>query len=106
MRRTAYPEALRGEVPRYADTAEMRRHPVRLLMWLAAPMAVAGSLSFATLKAAGCEPLGDIQFVCGQNGPEDLAVVPGSQWVVAGGDTGDDGSLRLIRVSDRTTTIL
>jgi hypothetical protein len=56
--------------------------------------------------AADCNAAGDVQFVCGQAGPEDLAVVPGSEWVIAGGDTGEDGALRLIRVSDRTTTIL
>jgi hypothetical protein len=32
---------------------------------------------------ATCDAIGDVQFICGQNGPEDLVVVPGSQWVVA-----------------------
>jgi len=56
--------------------------------------------------ADACGPLGDVQFVCGQNGPEDLAAVPGGEWVIAGGDTGEDGAMRLVRVRDRTTTIL
>ena len=56
--------------------------------------------------AADCNAPGDVQFVCGQAGPEDLALVPGAEWVIAGGDTGEDGALRLIKVSDRTTTIL
>ncbi len=35
---------------------------------------------------AKCDAIGDVQFICGQNGPEDLVVVPGSQWVVASSD--------------------
>jgi hypothetical protein len=30
---------------------------------------------------APCDAIGNVQFICGQNGPEDLVVVPGSQWV-------------------------
>src|SRR3954452_10456629 len=62
---------------------------------------VAGALlvftTFTPRPAADdCSALGDVQFVCGQAGPEDLAVVPGDQWVIAGGDTGEDGALRLV----------
>jgi sugar lactone lactonase YvrE len=67
---------------------------------------VALALPVAGTRAADCPPIGGVEFVCGQAGPEDLAVVPGEKWVVAGGDTGNDGAMRLIRVSDRTTTIL
>ena len=71
---------------------------------------VCGLLLLAGLPARpgadDCSALGDVQFVCGQAGPEDLALVPGGQWVIAGGDTGEDGALRLVRVRDRTTTIL
>jgi len=56
--------------------------------------------------ADDCSPLDGVEFVCGQAGPEDLAAVPGGEWVIAGGDTGEDGAMRLIRVKDRTTTIL
>jgi len=45
---------------------------------------------------------GEVQFVCGQSAPEDLVVVPGGQWVVAGSFSGT-GGINLIRVSDRTT---
>jgi hypothetical protein len=41
-----------------------------------------------------------VQFICGQNGPEDLVVVPGSQWVVAS-SYGGSGGIMLIRVKDR-----
>jgi hypothetical protein len=79
---------------------------VRLLAPLGLLVVFAGRLFMAGTSAADCNALGDVEFVCGQAGPEDLAVVPGGEWVVAGGDTGSDGALRLIRVSDRTTTIL
>ena len=47
---------------------------------------------------------GDVQFVCGQQAPEDLVVLPGSQWVVASA-YGGSGGVYLIRVSDRTSTV-
>jgi hypothetical protein len=52
---------------------------------------------------SSCAPAGDIQFVCGQNGPEDLVVVPGGQWVVASAFGGS--GVNLIRVSDRTSSV-
>jgi hypothetical protein len=48
-----------------------------------------------------CIAAGDVQFICGQQAPEDLVVVPGGQWVVAGSYSGA-GGINLIRVSDRT----
>jgi hypothetical protein len=44
------------------------------------------------------------EFVCGVVSPEDLVVVPGSQWVIAGAYAGG-GGLYLIRTSDRTATL-
>jgi len=49
-----------------------------------------------------CIAAGDVQFICGQQAPEDLVVVPGGQWVVAGSYSGA-GGINLIRVSDRTS---
>ena len=49
-----------------------------------------------------CTTSGDVQFVCGLQAPEDLVVVPGGQWVVAGAYAGT-GGIYLIRVSDRTS---
>jgi len=43
-------------------------------------------------------------FVCGQRAPEDLVVVPGGQWVVAGAYAGA-GGLFVIRASDKTSTL-
>jgi len=45
----------------------------------------------------------DIQFVCGQQGPEDLVVVPGGSWVVAS-VFGGSGGINVIRASDKTST--
>jgi hypothetical protein len=41
-----------------------------------------------------------VQFVCGLQAPEDLVVVPGGRWVVAGAFSGN-GGVYLIRASDR-----
>jgi hypothetical protein len=34
-------------------------------------------------QAPSCDPVGDIRFVCGQDGPEDLVVVPDTPWLIA-----------------------
>jgi hypothetical protein len=76
---------------------------------------VIGLLAFAAARSltaqapasqapVSCDAIGDVQFVCGQNGPEDLVVVPGAQWVVAS-SYGGSGGVRLIRVSDRTSSV-
>ena len=52
----------------------------------------------------GCTPVRDVQFVCGQNGPEDLVVVPGGQWVVAS-SFGGSGGIYLISTRDRMSTL-
>jgi hypothetical protein len=64
--------------------------------------ACVSSIALAQPPAA-CAPAGDIQFVCGQNGPEDLVVVPGGQWVVASAFGG--GGVKIIRVRDRTSLV-
>src|SRR5262249_18376321 len=50
-----------------------------------------------------CVDAAGIQFVCGQQGPEDLVVVPGGAWVVASALAGS-GGINVIRVSDRMST--
>src|SRR3989442_11807740 len=54
---------------------------------------------------AGCNPAGNVQFICGQEAPEDLVVVPGSQWVFASVMAGG-GGIRVIRVQDMTTSVV
>ena len=56
-------------------------------------------------KAAGCEAIGDIRFICGQLGPEDLAFVPGSEWILSSGMVAN-GAIRLINLRDKSTTVL
>jgi hypothetical protein len=56
-------------------------------------------------QPAGCEPDGPVTFICGQVGPEDFAVLPDSQWVLASGMAAN-GAIRLVNVRDHTTTVL
>jgi hypothetical protein len=53
---------------------------------------------------ADCQAAGDVQFACGPQGPEDLVVLPGGEWVVAS-SFGGSGGLYVIRASDRTSTL-
>ena len=75
---------------------------MRRLAVLGLLLALPPSIGLAQRQPA-CAPAGDIQFVCGQNGPEDLVVVPGGQWVVASAFGGS--GVNLIRVSDRTSSV-
>ena len=56
-------------------------------------------------KAAGCDPVGNVRFICDQVGPEDLFPVPGGEWVLSSGMTAN-GAIRVINVRDKTTTVL
>jgi hypothetical protein len=51
-----------------------------------------------------CTPEGNVQFVCGQEAPEDLVVIPGSEWVVASVFAGN-GGIRLINTRDLSSSI-
>jgi DNA-binding beta-propeller fold protein YncE len=76
-----------------------------VLVGLVGALAATASLSAqAPAAPATCDAIGDVQFICGQNGPEDLVVVPGSQWVVAS-SYGGSGGVMLIRVSDRMSSV-
>src|SRR5215471_11721573 len=56
-------------------------------------------------RAAGCDPIGSVRFICDQLGPEDLAAVPGSEWVLSSGMAAN-GAIRLINLRDKSTTVL
>ena len=56
-------------------------------------------------KAAGCEAIGNVRFICDQLGPEDLTAVPGSDWVLSSGMAAN-GAIRLINLRDKSTTVL
>src|SRR5437867_5687961 len=74
-----------------------------LLIAFASLVAMAGSQARAP-QAAGCDPVGNVQFVCGQQAPEDLVLVPGAEWVFASA-YGGNGGIKLISVRDKTTTV-
>ena len=59
----------------------------------------------AGVRAAGCDAVGNVRFICDQRGPEDLAVVPKSDWVLSSGMV-SNGGVRLINMRDRSTTVL
>jgi sugar lactone lactonase YvrE len=61
-------------------------------------------LLMAAQAPAPCTPAGNVQFICGQEGPEDLVVLPGSEWVVASVFAGN-GGIRLINTRDFTSVM-
>src|SRR5262245_41459437 len=64
-----------------------------------------GSIGLAAQRpAVECKSVGSIRFICGVTSPEDLAVIPGGQWVVASGDR-EGGRLHLVDVRNKTATV-
>ena len=59
----------------------------------------------AAVGATPCRPVGEIAFICGLASAEDLAIVPGSEWVIASGNR-EGGRLYLISVRTKTATVL
>ena len=53
-----------------------------------------------TQRTTACAPADGVEFVCGLEAPEDLVVLPGDEWVVAGAYSGR-GGINLIRAKDR-----
>jgi hypothetical protein len=51
--------------------------------WVA--IAGLGWLAFGAQAQRGCEPSGDVSYVCGPTNPEDLVLVPGTPWIVSSG---------------------
>jgi len=63
-------------------------------------------IAFALLSggrphAAGCDPIGKIQFVCDIQAPEDFAVVPGSAWMLTSGNRPGQGAIRALHLRDK-----
>lgn len=77
------------------------------------PLGIAAGISAACVllvgpvgpRAAGCDPAGNVQFICDQLAPEDLALVPGGEWVISSGMAAN-GAIRAISLRDKTTTVL
>ena len=78
---------------------------MRILTLVGVSVACALLMGIAGLRAAGCDPVGNVRFVCNQAGPEDLVLVPGGEWVLSSGMVAN-GAIRLISVRDKTTTVL
>ena len=57
------------------------------------------------VRAAGCDAIGNVRFICDQLGPEDLAAVPGPEWVLSSGMLAN-GAIRLVNLRDKSTTVL
>ena len=60
---------------------------------------------YATVGEAPCTPVGEIRFICTLVSPEDLAVVPGAEWLIASGNRAG-GRLHLVSVRQKTATAL
>jgi hypothetical protein len=75
------------------------------IMALLGLLALAVSQSTAPARKAGCDPLGNVQFICGLSGPEDLVPVPRSDWIIASGDAAP-GAITLVNARDKTTSPL
>jgi hypothetical protein len=78
----------------------------------AAPPAASGPAAAARPAEAGyaavgevpCDPVDDIRFVCGLVSPEDLAVLPGGEWLITSGNR-EGGRLHLVNVRERSATM-
>ena len=49
--------------------------------------------------------MGDIKFICNLISPEDLAVIPDSEWLIASGNQ-EGGMLHLVNIRDKSTSVL
>lgn len=82
---------------------------VTLAAWCAASVAAAAGGAAQAPGGAGlrddCSPLGPVRFVCGQSGPEDLVLVPGTRWLVASA-YGPGGGLYLVDTARGTSARL
>ena len=59
-------------------------------------------LPVGTIEPGGCEPDGNVRFICGVPSPEDLVPVPRSDWVVASGYI--RGGVHLVNTRTYSTT--
>lgn len=50
--------------------------------WILAALVCAAGFSVRPAHAAGCEPKGGAEFICGLNAPEDFVRVPDTNWVL------------------------
>ena len=72
---------------------------------IAVPVALLVCPGAAAQSRAACDPVGDIEFICDVIGPEDLAIVPGGEWVIASGNQ-EGGRIQLVHIRDKTAMAL
>jgi len=77
---------------------------VKTLLLLGLSFALSVGVGVADASAA-CEPVGAIRFICDVISPEDLAVVPDTNWLIASGDQ-EGGRIQLVNVDDKSATVL
>ena len=63
------------------------------------------SLGAVGASGQGCEPDGDVQFLCGPVSPEDLAPIPESPWIIVSSMV-DEGHLYLADTRDHSSTVV
>jgi hypothetical protein len=67
---------------------------------------VLGALGVRPAHAAGCEPEGGAQFICGLNAPEDFIAVPNTDWVLVSSMGEGKSHLYAVDAKTRTPTAL
>lgn len=82
------------------------RSALALALLAASPAQAAAPAPAGTpaTSSAPCTPSGDLAFICGQRGPEDLVPVAGTPWVIS--SSMGDGALRLIDRRSRTASVI
>lgn len=64
----------------------------RTIYFLLLVIAVSGATAAKTVAQSGaCAPSGGLNFICGLQAPEDLVLVPGTRWLIAGGMAAGSG---------------
>ena len=58
-------------------------------------------LSGGRSRAADCDPIGNIQFICDVQAPEDFAIVPGSDWLLTSGNRPGQGAIRALHPAQK-----
>ena len=82
---------------------------LRYLGWffgLFIPLGIAAQNPTVAPSGLPCgEAIGTVHFICNLISPEDLAVIPGSEWVIASGNR-EGGRIHLVNVQSKTATVL
>ena len=64
-----------------------------------------GSQDLASKRPGSCDSIGDLHFICNVISPEDLALVPDSDWVIASGNQAG-GRIQIVSISGKSAQVL